>query len=87
MLTPDTARIVTVDSIPVEVPAGATVIAALVVAATLCTRRSVTRQKRFAFCGIGQCQECRVTINGNSSQLACRTICQDGMDIVTGDNS
>ncbi|MFS2021736.1 2Fe-2S iron-sulfur cluster-binding protein [Massilia sp. CT11-108] len=48
------------------------------------TRRSVTGQPRFAFCGIGQCQECRVTVDGCANQLACRTICADGMTIDTG---
>lgn len=77
-------RVLTVDDVRVEVPSGATVVAALVIAGKLRTRRSVTRQPRFALCGIGQCQECRVTIDGKPHQLACRTICKDGMVVVTG---
>ncbi|SDD75042.1 2Fe-2S iron-sulfur cluster binding domain-containing protein [Massilia sp. PDC64] len=73
-----------VDGVAVAVPRGVTVVAALVAANALCTRRSVTGQRRFAFCGIGQCQECRVTVDGAMNQLACRTICADGMAIETG---
>jgi hypothetical protein len=75
---------VTVDGVAVDVPRGITVAAALVTAGTLCTRRSVTGQRRFAFCGIGLCQECRVTIDGCANKLACRTLCDDGMAIETG---
>lgn len=84
MPTPDTIRIVSVDGTEVGVPAGTTVVAALVAAASLCTRRSVSGQPRFALCGIGHCQECRVTIDDKPHQLACRTLCRDGMRIATG---
>ena len=87
MHTPDTFRNVTVDGVAVAVPAGANVVAAIVAAGSLCTRRSVTGQPRFAFCGIGQCQECRVTIAGVANLLACRTVCADGMTIATGGES
>ena len=82
---PDTYLCVAVDRVVVAVPAGASVVAAIVAAGSLCTRRSVTGQRRFAFCGIGQCQECRVTIDGLANRLACRTVCRDGMTIITGD--
>ena len=85
MHMPDTFRNVTVDGVAVAVPAGANVVAAVVAAGSLCTRRSVTGQRRFAYCGIGQCQECRVTIDGVANRLACRTACADGMTVATGD--
>ena len=75
---------VIVDGKPVRVAAGVSVIAALVVADTLCTRRSVSGEARFALCGMGQCQECRVTINGRAHQLACQLECAAGMVIDTG---
>lgn len=75
---------VTVDGRPVWLQAGASVIAALVVADTLCTRRSVSGEPRFALCGMGQCQECRVTIDGSTHQLACQVRCRAGMVIVSG---
>jgi predicted molibdopterin-dependent oxidoreductase YjgC len=84
MHLPDSPSRVLVDGVAVDVPRGVTVVAALVAAGTLCTRRSVTGQRRFAFCGIGQCQECRVTVDGRPNRLACRTICADGMAIETG---
>lgn len=75
---------VTVDGAAVAVPRGATVVAAIVTAGGLCTRRAVTGAPRFAFCGIGQCQECSVNVDGRAHQLACRTLCADGMAIQTG---
>jgi hypothetical protein len=80
----DSLSRVLVDGVAADVPRGVTVAAALVAAGVLCTRRSVTGGRRFAFCGIGQCQECRVTIDGCANRLACRTICADGMTIETG---
>jgi predicted molibdopterin-dependent oxidoreductase YjgC len=75
---------VTIDGTAVDVPVGASVVAALVTAGTMCTRRAVTGEPRFAFCGIGLCQECRVTIDGRAHCLACRTVCAPGMIIETG---
>lgn len=80
----ETMCTVSVDGTAVAVPAGTTVVAALAAAAQLCTRRSVGGQLRFALCGIGHCQECRVTIDDKRHQLACRTLCRDGMRIATG---
>ncbi|MCS0615165.1 (2Fe-2S)-binding protein [Massilia kyonggiensis] len=84
MSQPESLSRVLVDGVAVDVPCGVTVVGALAAAGSLCTRRSVTGQRRFAFCGIGQCQECRVTVDGCANQLACRTICADGMSIETG---
>lgn len=84
MSPPDVPSRVTIDGVAVDVPRGVTVAAALVAAGSMCTRRAVTGQRRFAFCGIGQCQECRVTVDGCANQLACRTVCGDGMTIETG---
>ena len=75
---------VNVDGRTVTVVAGVSVVAALVVAGQLCTRRSVGGELRFALCGIGQCQECRVTIDGRAQQLACQVRCVAGMQIDTG---
>lgn len=48
-------------------------------------RISVTGQPRAAFCGMGICQECRVTVNG-LRRLACQTLCQPGMRIERTEN-
>ncbi|MGZ3183814.1 MAG: 2Fe-2S iron-sulfur cluster-binding protein [Telluria sp.] len=73
-----------INAVPVTVPAEATVAAALVRAGCLHTRTSLTGGPRFAFCGMGQCGECRVTIDGNAHQLACQVLVKDGMQIDTG---
>lgn len=75
---------VTVDGALVRVDAGASVVAALLLAGRLCTRRSVSGEPRFALCGMGQCQECRVTIDGRAHRLACQVRCSAGMAIVSG---
>ena len=75
---------VLVDGRAVTVGAGASVIAALVAADSLCTRVSVSGEARFALCGMGQCQECRVTIDGHAHRLACQVRCVEGMNIATG---
>jgi predicted molibdopterin-dependent oxidoreductase YjgC len=83
----DQLIVVNIDGRAVKVAEGASVVAALVVADSLCTRRSVTGEPRFALCGMGQCQECRVTIDGVPHRLACQSACRDGMVIDTGAGS
>ncbi|WP_118180315.1 2Fe-2S iron-sulfur cluster-binding protein [Paraburkholderia phosphatilytica] len=74
---------VNVDGETVEVAAGATVVAALALRGIGGTRRSVTGEPRTAMCGMGICQECRVTIDGRPHVLACQTLCVDGQTIRT----
>lgn len=78
----------TVDGVPVRVPAGATVAAAVACAADsarVVTRRSVSGAPRGPLCGMGICQECRVTIDGEPHRLACQMTCVAGMQVVTGE--
>ena len=82
-----TTLVVYVDSVAIEVTEGATVAAAVEhsargVPATY--RRSVTGERRAALCGMGVCQECRVTIDACAHRLACMTPCTPGMVITTG---
>ena len=77
--------LVSVDGNAVRVPAGASAVAAVVLAGQLCTRRSVGGEARFALCGMGHCQECRMTIDGRAQRLGCQVRCQAGMSIRTGD--
>lgn len=81
-MTEPTCRL-TIDGVAVTVPAGASIVAAIVTAGMLGTRRSVTGERRFALCGMGRCQECRVTVDGQAHVLACRTACRDGMRVLT----
>ena len=82
---PSTDIIVLVDGREVRVPEGAIAIAALVLAGQLCTRRSLGGEARFALCGMGQCQECRVSIDGQPHRLACQVRCRAGMEIRTAE--
>jgi succinate dehydrogenase/fumarate reductase-like Fe-S protein len=59
---------------------GLTVAAALALSGDERTRTSCSGAPRAAFCGMGICQECRVTIDGRR-QLACQTLCRDGMRV------
>lgn len=74
---------VTIDARTIEVAAGTTVVAALAIAGLRGTRTSVGGQPRAALCGMGVCQECRVTIDGRAHVLACQTLCRDGQIIQT----
>ena len=63
-----------------DVPVGISVAAALSLTANPTTHIAVGGQPRAPFCGMGICQECRVTVNGRRV-LACQTLCQPGMTI------
>jgi len=70
------------DGCALRVAEGTTVAAALALAGDGCSRTSVGGQRRAPLCGMGICQECRVTINGRR-RLACQTLCQDDMQVQT----
>jgi predicted molibdopterin-dependent oxidoreductase YjgC len=83
-LLPDTAaRVrVTVDGAPVEVPAGASVAAALLVAGAIPTRAStVSAAPRAPYCMMGVCFECLVEIDGVPDRQACMVTVADGMAV------
>lgn len=71
-----------VNGSPVTVPNGATVAVAVAIAGQPC-RNSVTGQPRSAFCGMGICYECRVTIDGKHHCRSCQIVSQPGMDVRT----
>ena len=74
----------TVNRQHVHVVAGTSVAAAIAMTGNGVTRLSVSGQPRAPLCGMGVCQECRVTIDGRPHQLACQTPCADGMSVITG---
>ena len=74
---------VTIDGRVVAVPAGTSVAAALAIEGVRGTRTSVSGQPRAAVCGMGVCQECRVTIDGRAHVLGCQTLCRDGLVVET----
>ena len=72
----------TVNGKPVDVPAGATV-AAAIVASGEPARRSVGGEPRTALCGMGICYECRARVNGVWHVRTCRIVCEPGMEVAT----
>ena len=70
------------DGRTLRVAEGTSVAAALALSGDGCTRTSVSGQRRAPLCGMGICQECRVTVDGRR-RLACQTLCQDGMHVET----
>ena len=74
---------VTIDGRVVAVSAGTSVAAALAIEGLRGTRTSISGQPRAAVCGMGVCQECRVTIDGRAHVLGCQTVCRDGLIVET----
>jgi aerobic-type carbon monoxide dehydrogenase small subunit (CoxS/CutS family) len=74
----------TVNGAQVTVPDGATVAVAVAISGQAC-RKSVVGQPRTAFCGMGICYECRVTVNGKHHCRSCQLLCKPGMDVRTDD--
>jgi predicted molibdopterin-dependent oxidoreductase YjgC len=75
---------ISINAHDISVAHGVTVAAAIAMAGNIITRRSVSGAARAPLCGMGVCQECRVTIDGRAHQLSCQTLCADGMHVVTG---
>lgn len=73
---------ITLNGKPLSIALGTSVAAALYLGGDGSARTSVSGQRRAALCGMGVCQECRVTINGQR-RLACQTLCQPGMRVET----
>ena len=71
------------DGREIAVVEGSSVAAALLGADVSRFRSSVAGPPRGPLCGMGVCMECRVTIDGEAQQLACRTLCRPGMEVTT----
>ena len=70
----------TVNGRALRVAVGTSVAAALALGDDGSTRTSVSGQRRAPLCGMGICQECRVTIDG-LRRLACQTLCRESMQV------
>lgn len=68
---------------PMEVPMGATVAAAILLAGAA-SRTSVRGEPRQPLCGMGICYECRAQVDGLPHQRTCQMVCRAGMEVVTG---
>lgn len=71
-----------IDGRALSVAEGTSVAAELALGGDGCSRTSVSGQRRAPLCGMGICQECRVTID-ERRRLACQTLCSDGMNVRT----
>lgn len=58
--------------------AGESLASALSRAGVIDLGRAATGQTRAIFCGIGQCQNCLIRVDGKLTE-ACLLICQDGL--------
>jgi sarcosine oxidase subunit alpha len=75
-----------VNGIAVRAYSGETVFAVLLAEGIRALRRPVKNHSETArggFCGMGVCQECRVTIDGMPDRRACMTEVREGMEVVT----
>ena len=82
--TPATGRVnIAVEDRGLTVDAGISVAAALLGAGITSFRRSVTGTARAPLCGMGMCQECRVTIDDVPHRRACLVIVENGMRVST----
>lgn len=68
---------------PVQVPEGASAATAINKAGEISFRQSVKGDERAPLCGMGICFECRVEIDGEPHQLACKRTCCNGTEIKT----
>ena len=76
-----------VDGSPVPGLAGQTVAGVLLAASRLAWRTTRGGRPRGAFCGIGVCHDCLVTVNGVGDVRACQRRALDGDTIDTGEAS
>ncbi len=74
---------ITIDAAEHHVAPGISVASALLNASVASFRRSRGGDARAPLCGMGVCQECRVTIDGAAHQRACMVTVAEGMRIVT----
>lgn len=75
---------ITVDGRPLDVAAGTLVAAAVELAAPgRGARVSPAGLRRQPLCGMGECGECRVEVDGHAHRLGCQTLCAPDMEIRT----
>lgn len=74
---------VTVDGEPVTGVRGQSVAGVLLASGRTSWRYGPSGAPRGAFCGIGVCFDCLVTVNGHSDVRACRRTAEDGDAITT----
>jgi len=73
-----------VNDVPRRVEHGTTLAAALLTLGEDVFRRAGDGSGRGPVCGIGSCQECRVTLDGQAGVRACLEPVRNGMRVETG---
>ena len=82
---PSRSVAVTVDGRPFEAQSGDTVAAVLLAAGVRATRvANQSGAPRAAYCMMGVCFECLVTVDGVGNRQACLVQVREGMKITTG---
>jgi len=79
---PETVEI-TVDGSPIRARAGEPIAAALLAAGIQAFRETAVGSPRGLFCGIGQCTDCCMTVDGKPNVRTCVTQVAQGMVIET----
>lgn len=75
-----------VDGQELEAVEGEPILAALLANGIIINRYTAKEKKpRGIFCGIGQCTDCAMVVNGRANVRTCVTPAQDGMVIETQD--
>ena len=67
---------------PIKVQEG-TSVAAVLMSAGICSRKSLKGESRAPLCGMGICFECRAEIDGELYERTCMTLCREGMEVRT----
>lgn len=75
---------ITVDGEKIQAKEGEKILAALLANGIIINRYTVKRKEpRGLFCGIGQCTDCAMIVNGKPNVRTCITPVKDGMVIET----
>lgn len=74
---------ITVDGVPRRVAADATVAAVLLGLGVTAFRRDLGGSPRAPLCGMGSCQECRITVDGVAEVRSCLIGVREGMTVET----
>jgi len=77
---------ISVDGKEIEAYEGEPILSALLAAGIRINRYTVKRREpRGLFCGIGQCSDCSMIVDGKANVRTCITPVRDGMVILTQD--
>ena len=78
------ALAIVVDGVPVTAYGGESIAAALMAAGQRPMRWTAhAGQPRGYFCGMGVCQDCLVTVDGQPNVRACMTLVREGLRVAT----